>query len=205
MFIIKVYSKFLIVLLLFLVIFIFSFTPFSLGVTSINVDGTDIDLSHIEHYEYVTIQIIPNSTNFYMCSYDTKPIFDGYYNEETDKLHYSVKDTSGTGVFMYQFCNFKKSGALVGTNNIYTSNYPIGGNYDLSKVIYSSFDLTDVDGNILFPKTALTLAQTLEMEKPVEKFQTMIVGIIPYLIAFLIGLVAFWKAWQLLFKELRKA
>lgn len=51
----------------------------------------------------------------------------------------------------------------------------------------------------------LTLAETLALSNPTKTFQTMMRGIIPYLIALVVGLVAFWKAWQLLLKELRKA
>ena len=50
-----------------------------------------------------------------------------------------------------------------------------------------------------------SLAQVLEKNNPVKNFQTMMSGIIPYLIAFIIGLVAFWKGWQFLSTQLRKA
>jgi len=38
-----------------------------------------------------------------------------------------------------------------------------------------------------------------------KTFQTMITGMIPYLAVFLVGLVAFWKGWQLLLTALHKA
>lgn len=71
----------------------------------------------------------------------------------------------------------------------------------LNQPIYSDVNRTE----IFFSPVPATLAQVLELNSPVKTFQTMIVGMIPYLIAFLVGLVAFWKAWQLLLKELRKA
>ena len=75
--------------------------------------------------------------------------------------------------------------------------------------IYKSYNSSN-DGSIdeiFFQKTPVpsTLVEVLEMSKPKEMFQTMIRGIIPYLIALVVGLVAFWKAWQILLKELRKA
>lgn len=65
------------------------------------------------------------------------------------------------------------------------------------------FQQTPVPSKVIIGQT--TLAEELEMAQVTENFQTMIRGIIPYLIALVVGLVAFWKAWQLLLKQLRKA
>lgn len=70
--------------------------------------------------------------------------------------------------------------------------------------VYCSHDILNVEGNVVFQKPVLTLGEVLEQTNPVQTFQTMTRGIITYLIVFLVGLVAFWKAWQLLSKELRK-
>ena len=74
----------------------------------------------------------------------------------------------------------------------------------LSNVIYCSRDIKDSEGNVVFRGPVPTLGEVLEKNNPVQTFQTMTRGIITYLIVFLVGLVAFWKAWQLLSKELRK-
>lgn len=74
----------------------------------------------------------------------------------------------------------------------------------LSNVIYCSRDIKDSGGNVVFRGPVPTLGEVLEKNNPVQTFQTMTRGIITYLIVFLVGLVAFWKAWQLLSKELRK-
>ena len=63
---------------------------------------------------------------------------------------------------------------------------------------------TDENKSDFFLK-APVLAMALEMSDPMKTYQTMMNGMIPYLIAFLVGLVAFWKAWQLLLSQLRKA
>ncbi len=51
----------------------------------------------------------------------------------------------------------------------------------------------------------VTLAQVLEETKPVEIFKTTIVGFLKYLIAFVVFVIAFWKGWQFLLKQLRQA
>ena len=73
---------------------------------------------------------------------------------------------------------------------------------------YSTFDIYNSSNALFFQLTPVppsTLVEALEISKPKETFQTMMSGIIPYLIALVVGLVAFWKAWQLLLKELRRA
>lgn len=76
---------------------------------------------------------------------------------------------------------------------------------DNKKIIYSNFDIVNDNGDVVFQKPVLTLGKVLEKNSPVKMFQIMTHGTITYLIVFLVGLVAFWKAWQLLSKELRKA
>lgn len=92
----------------------------------------------------------------------------------------------------------------------YTVEYTSNDHWDWSyhwPVVYSSYNIYDVDGQLFFHQAPLSLTaiQVLEQNSPMKIFQTMTHGMIPYLIVFLVGLVAFWKAWQLLLKELRKA
>lgn len=80
----------------------------------------------------------------------------------------------------------------------------------LDKIKTSSIDIYDYNDpdKVVFqhpPVPDRTLVEALEENSPVEKFQTMMSGMIKYLLLFLIGLVAFWKGWQMLSKELRRA
>mgnify|MGYP001076153743 CR=1 FL=1 len=89
-----------------------------------------------------------------------------------------------------------------------TMSLQVGKWHEDSRILYSNHDiysdstLTDV----FFSATRLTpIQKTLTQHPPLTLMSHQIVGIIPYLIGLLIALVAFWKAWQFLFKTLRKA
>ena len=68
--------------------------------------------------------------------------------------------------------------------------------------IYTDSSLTDV----FFSATRIIpTLETLTKHPPLTLMSHQLRGIIPFLIGLLIALVAFWKAWQFLFKTLRKA
>lgn len=85
------------------------------------------------------------------------------------------------------------------------NKFDIGENIVLDSkgmvVLYKDSTKTDY----FFQPTPLSLGQAMTKAEVLKTFQTMIRGMIPSLIVFLVGLVAFWKVWQLLLKELRKA
>lgn len=110
------------------------------------------------------------------------------------------------------------------------NDYSVISEYTHSQLTYTMNFYTNVDGgrnwgyisnftiywdeactNVFFYqppivlKSEPTLAGVLAETNPTQTFQTMMSGIIPYLVVFLVGLVAFWKAWSILSKELRKA
>lgn len=82
---------------------------------------------------------------------------------------------------------------IFATEDIYT------GSYNGRQTVKTS------DSTVFFSRMALTLSMIVEQSHPEEMIPTMIVGLIPCLMLFLVGLVAFWKAWQLLSRLLRKA
>lgn len=85
------------------------------------------------------------------------------------------------------------SGGLITDNVSFANDY-----------IYSSYDM--YNGNALvFQKPVLTLGEALAMTNPVKTFQTMMPGMILSLVAFLVLLVGFLKAWSILSNSLRKA
>lgn len=78
---------------------------------------------------------------------------------------------------------------------------------DKNQTYYSNVDVNYHSSNgtneIFFQSTPLALSPYRTTILMGTVFQ--IVGLIPYLAVFLIGLVAFWKAWQFLLQQLRTA
>ncbi len=81
----------------------------------------------------------------------------------------------------------------------------------LNSIVYSTFNVMDTDGNVVFrvapqaeiPEiTKALVEQTTQLGmKPLEVIKV----VLPIVIVTIVGLIAFWKAWQFLLKQLRKA
>ena len=175
------------------------------------VDGHD--MSDIYNYfspdDAFFIYIAPGTTSYFFY----KPTGNGYTS------HVSLFSTKETATVLY--CN--SSWNYYGHVNFYsfdtsTERFKLAwegdcnGDHNISNmnIVYASKGIYNADHETFFmnppaPPVPTTLAGVLEATNPTQTFQTMIHGIIPYLIALVVGLVAFWKAWQLLLKELRKA
>ena len=87
-----------------------------------------------------------------------------------------------------------------------------GGRYNPENIVYSSLDIYDDSGNMVF-QGAPQVNQIPEITKTLVE-QTTQVGmqpltliktLLPIVIVTIVGLIGFWKAWQLLLKNLRKA
>ena len=134
------------------------------------------------------LNVLKNTTFTYSKS-DSK--FTINAPENIQYYHFRVNDTTG-------LWNRDTTESL-STKTVDVSQY-------YHSFVESTKDIYDNNGSIFFQgPPATTLAAVLEEAQTVKTFQTMMSGIIPYLIALVVGLVAFWKAWQLLLKELRKA
>jgi hypothetical protein len=81
-------------------------------------------------------------------------------------------------------------------------NYLFGQILQSNVDIYSDKDKTSVFFSL---ETLSPLRRVLTQHPPLTLMTPLMRGIIPYLIGLLIALVGFWKAWQFLFKTLRKA
>lgn len=196
-----------------------------------NVFATTYDLSDYKnHLNSGNVWVIVYSRvngNFYLVTGEksTRPYFISTKLTDEDGTVYSngYFITSGgtgssynnslAGVYLFTFdfeSNTFKGGTYYNWEGT-TTNKVIGS----CDIIASGSDIYNWENTpAFFTRTPLplqvviaptTLAEELEMAQVKENFQTMIRGIIPYLIALVVGLVAFWKAWQLLLKELRKA
>ena len=88
-------------------------------------------------------------------------------------------------------------------------NYSVT-NADGSTILYANHDIVNISNDTVFfsktlPVSHKDLKEVLEENPPLGLMSPLIRGISPFLIGLLIVLVAFWKAWQFLFKTLRKA
>lgn len=126
---------------------------------------------------------------------------------------FSREEVNGKGFlnFKYKVFNYDKNNKNV--TFVLESSNPVSGlvfgpsNY----ILTSTVDILTPSGDsVLFqappaPLIPKSLAVVLEENNPMQTFQTMMSGIIKYLLLFVIGLVAFWKSWQFLSKALQKA
>lgn len=133
-----------------------------------------------------------NPYRYYIVSENTD--IDGYiYNESTDEWDYYNNTylldgyyilTKEFGSFPVGFIKTNDGGEEV---NIYESNY----------------DVYRIDGNVFFSPPLPPLRKALQNQNLLQNLILPLRGLIPYLIGFLILLVAFWKAWQFLLQQLR--
>lgn len=110
-----------------------------------------------------------------------------YFNSE-DKTEISPSATNSNGNSF--------------VNCINLSNY---------EVIYGSTNLKRDDGTIFFQqtplvmKTEMTLAGVLKENNPIQAWKVLMKNVVVSLVVFLVGLIAFSKAWAWLKTQLRKA
>lgn len=195
-----------------------------------NVFATTYDLSDYKNHlhsgnSWVVVYSIDND-NFYMITSETS---NSYIYSRATTLDSGESVSSGYFLFSTELgsnmsmslrkpyvCTFDKNTNTFGSRTQYSwddnaTTKVIGK----CRIIASGLDVhpfnktevffqqTPVPSKVIIGQT--TLAEELETAQVKENFQTMMSGIIPYLIALVVGLVAFWKAWQLLLKELRQA
>ena len=132
-----------------------------------------------------------------------------YYN-------YSNDTSYGTGNNRLNFYNYEYS---LDTTDFLTPSAKYYGIWGIMgnasgglsglKIHYSSVDIKDSSGNVFFQKTPLGITETLVVEtnkvQIAEQLKKMITGFLKYLIALVISVIAFWKGWQFLSTQLKKA
>lgn len=194
-------KKFLFMLFSFIVLSVFAVFNNNCYATTNSIvfnDGeSDVTLSDLplslNDYNAIVIKSTNTSYKYYLMFYgkDTNLVLGG-----TNGLQLTTADSSKiTFYFVKNDLSYQSYGSISLQDGCYTSNF-----------YYSSADVLDSSGNVVFQgPTLTTLAEALEKANPVETFQTMMAGLVKYLILFLILLVAFWKGWQFLLKQLRHA
>ncbi len=78
-------------------------------------------------------------------------------------------------------------------------------------VNYTNYDILDDEGNLVFqgapqiPEITKTLVEQTTQTQIQEQLKLMITGFLKYLIVFVISVIAFWKGWKFLSKQLKRA
>lgn len=143
--------------------------------------------NHYNHWDYEKDDIyFYNRNNVLVCRNATR-------NEETTHFSDYACDDGKNVKTVHSCWNGNSSFAINDMNNsheMYTN-----------KPVYKDIDRKE----IFFLRPQTTLAQALKKVEVTKMYQTMMIGLVKYLVLFLIGLVAFWKSWQFLFKNLQRA
>lgn len=197
MFIIKIYNKLFVTFIVFLFIILLFFNN-SCFAFSFQKDDIVYDFGDVPLLNYNILYAYYDSSNslmqFTLYSYENEPCFNSDNN-----LH--VKGKWFAHIF---FCKSNK--VVIGKENNYTDESILISLEQLeNECVYSNFDIKNEEGSVLFQRPVMSLAESLVTAEPVKTYQIMIHGMIIFLVVFLVGLVAFWKAWSFLSKELRKA
>ncbi len=191
---------------IFIALFILSIWTVSCSAYTVTYNNQEIDFGDITLTDYVFV-VGRFGTEGKVTSIDVYCCVNEPYVWNNSNSNYSDV-ICFSGGYKYYYCyidNAQKITFKDYTTNTQSLNFYLNTEKFNYELISNSFDIKDRDGNVVFPKPVLTLAEVLEEAKPVETFQITMSGIIISLTAFLVGLVAFWKAWSFLSKNLRKA
>lgn len=201
-----------------IILFTFSVNSFGFSFTGVNSEKIDIGSDFddyigqyyaIIHYYYLREGIYKDFQHYYIISWDELPSCTLGWSGNKDYPCYFLTLPNFDNSNSYLDYDLKENTTTIQktTKETLSFNNNIDHNYGsyYNVLFYSNFDIYDESNNLVFQRPVLTLGEALEITNPVEMYQTMIHGMIISLIVFLVGLVAFWKAWSLLSKELRKA
>lgn len=160
--------------------------------------------NNVSDYKYFLLCLTSSTSGYYRYNFFFSNSNDFVFTQVDNKDFFTITSENG---FYYSFNNFAN----------YTSPYPIFATTMLSyqasitgtssNIIYSNFDLKDNNGNVVFQGAPQGITQAL-VEQATQLGMKPLVGIkeiILVVIVTIVGLIAFWKAWQLLSKQLRKA
>lgn len=223
-------KKFLIISLLTAFILVFSFSScFAATLNSsytFNVDSENSSIVELKELCEADERVI-SGNYYYFVGYNTgDDCYDAYLVSKDssflDKPYISCSDWSKNGYYQSVLVLLDSSGDIIrisgrnGINSSYTgvfidvyssdSSYtiPFATNYP------STYYISTDEGLISFFQMApqgitQTLVEELTKAKPMEEMKTIVLGYLKYLIALVISVIAFWKGWQFLSMQLRKA
>lgn len=185
----KCFIIFLFIVLLFVLYqidcFAFTFNNINTG-TDVELSDPDTDLDYfVNYYNDNYYLYIMNSSSGSFLYFTT-----GYISSTVGMKEYKYNFSTSSWEYLRDY------GELVGVS---------------SDVVYSSINIVYNDDNskVFFQQAPLGITKTLVEETQkveiMEQMKIMIVGFLKYLIVLVISLIAFWKGWQFLSTQLRKA
>lgn len=175
-------------------------------------DMSDI-YNHFSTDDAFFIYIAPGTTKYFFykptSAYPNHTYYNSRFSENTKGTIFYC-DSSFNQAYKYEFYSYNTS-----TQKFeYQWTGDIDGGHNISNmiIVYSSKGIYNADHTTFFinppvaeqPETT-TLKPILEKVEMKEPIMTTIVGLAKLLIPFLICLIGFWKAWQLLLKILHKS
>lgn len=165
----------------------------------------DVILSDkLKEYPYFILGETDDSYHIYLSS---TPFVSSFY----DHGNYDTFNCNSYHAFLktdYNFEQFVEALASSGCTSWGMSNVP------LSYCFYSSHDICDSEGNVVFqgappvnqiPEITKTLVEQTTQAQIQEQLKTMIIGFLKYLTVFVISVLAFWKGWKFLSKQFKTA
>ena len=130
-------------------------------------------------------------------------VSDGYFSDDAKTYYMNNRETYNYIYFEYYLDgSFKRQNSL---RNDTSMGVMFNQDY-----VYTSFDCKFADGTVFFQAPPVmeqetTLAMVLEQNNPMEIFKILMKNVVVSLVVFLVGLVAFLKAWAWLKTQLHKA
>ena len=124
-----------------------------------------------------------------------------FYYTSNNKMFYNPTsgNIEGQQIKLYQLLTEDTEWYYGGvTEEIISDKINTENTHYIYEIIRSNFTIYYIDGEAVF-------FSVLTQVDPLTQMTPLIRGISPFLIGLLIALVGFWKAWQFLFKTLRKA
>lgn len=157
------------------------------------------NISFAEPYEYITCFWEEGGAYIlYAGHYPTYVGSVGSYRVNCNLLDDGNFGDSGRGQY------FVSSNGSDWTFKFYVNDSRSVDLLDHEHYVYRNHDIKDYSGNVVFPLPVRPLVRVAQMITP-EMILGQIVGLLPLLILFVVGLAAFWKGWQVLSNTLRQA
>lgn len=148
----------------------------------------------------VEIPSIPNDGNpYYVVKYhsDGRVLLYTSVNQATAEYSVSYQD------FVLRIAGNSKTYVLTGQIWSLNSSYTTEITTTSGAVLASNYNINFIDGSGVFFSPPIVNPLVEAMNQNQNQMNLQIVGLIPYLIGFLIVLVAFWKGWRFLLQQLR--
>lgn len=209
-------NKFLLVILIFMLV-IASFTSVF---ASTSVYPNDYTVPECDVFN----RMIKQDDGTY-CYNGISTCIDRYFVCHTDSIDYYFFVCDGyfinnkyylnnNSVSNYIYFEYDTNGSFIRANSLRCdSSFSL---WNGMSICYSSTDLYDSNGVLVFQvalpeipeepqQITQVLAEETEKVQIAEQLKIMIVGFLKYLIVLVISLIAFWKGWQFLSTQLRKA